>query len=574
MDNTCRTVAADAVFRIFTACPTDPRTLILDVRDKKHFDRGHIAGAYCIRVPSNGATLLDYSKNEYEQKWGADCWWGKHVVVYGDAGLKKEHPVVAFLLKDKHARSVSLFRDGLEAFQKLYPFLVTTSLKSGAAARRYPSQLDPLLFLGDWSHAEAIDRHAEIGVKAIITIHNNPDNLKLPPGKYKHLKIELPDIDTADISAHLHTAFDFIEENRAAKRGVLVHCGAGVSRSATLCISWLMRKNRWNAQQALEFAKSRRSLVAPNDGFWRALCRLEGELGIVDRSNVDAFVGFHGADATPSQEVVPAVRVTFIPAGTTSAPAGSMAQTAAPPPAPAAAPADDRSRDQGRRSGRERSRSRERRRSRSRDRERDRRSRRSRSRSRDRDQRRRSSRSRSRSRDRKQRGRSSRSRSGGRDRRRDSRSHSRDRRGEERREPRPEGAAAAQQALQAAQQADHIEVESTAGAALEVVRDGKPLGHLVLEMQRPSQQATVGRLPSCEVPLEHLSISRAHAQLTTDGAGNLFITDLGSAHGTNVDGAWIKPKVPKQLRVSSVLKFGASTREYRVAKLPQPPAKR
>ncbi len=58
MDNTCRTVAADAVFRIFTACPTDPRTLILDVRDKKHFDRGHIAGAYCIRVPSNGATLL------------------------------------------------------------------------------------------------------------------------------------------------------------------------------------------------------------------------------------------------------------------------------------------------------------------------------------------------------------------------------------------------------------------------------------------------------------------------------------------------------------------------------------
>lgn len=57
-------------------------------------------------------------------------------------------------------------------------------------------------------------------------------------------------------------------------------------------------------------------------------------------------------------------------------------------------------------------------------------------------------------------------------------------------------------------------------------------GHLVLEMQRPSQQATFGRLPSCEVPLEHLSISRAHAQLTTDGAGNLFVTDLGSGGDT------------------------------------------
>jgi len=44
----------------------------------------------------------------------------------------------------------------------------------------------------------------------------------------------------------------------------------------------------------------------------------------------------------------------------------------------------------------------------------------------------------------------------------------------------------------------------------------------------------------------------------------------GAAHGTNVDGAWIKPKVPKQLQAGSVLKFGASTREYKVAKLPQP----
>ena len=34
-------------------------------------------------------------------------------------------------------------------------------------ARRYPSQLAPLLYLGDWSHAEAVDRHAELGIKAV-----------------------------------------------------------------------------------------------------------------------------------------------------------------------------------------------------------------------------------------------------------------------------------------------------------------------------------------------------------------------------------------------------------------------
>jgi hypothetical protein len=40
---------------------------------------------------------------------------------------------------------------------------------------------------------------------------------------------------------------------------------------------------RWTAQKALEFTKQRRSLVAPNDGFWRTLCALEGQLGLTER---------------------------------------------------------------------------------------------------------------------------------------------------------------------------------------------------------------------------------------------------------------------------------------------------
>jgi hypothetical protein len=40
---------------------------------------------------------------------------------------------------------------------------------------------------------------------------------------------------------------------------------------------------RWSAQKALDFAKRRRSLVAPNDGFWRTLCALEAQLGIAER---------------------------------------------------------------------------------------------------------------------------------------------------------------------------------------------------------------------------------------------------------------------------------------------------
>ena len=54
------------------------------------------------------------------------------------------------------------------------------------------------------------------------------------------------------------------------------------------------------------------------------------------------------------------------------------------------------------------------------------------------------------------------------------------------------------------------------------------LGRLEIGLRTPHQRCVFGRLPSNEVVLEHLSISRQHAQLTLDAAGDLFLTDLGS----------------------------------------------
>lgn len=63
----------------------------------------------------------------------------------------------------------------------------------------------------------------------------------------------------------------------------LVHCGAGVSRSAALVMAYLMRRFAWNAAKARQHCVERRSVVQPNDGFWRSLCAFEAQLGIGDR---------------------------------------------------------------------------------------------------------------------------------------------------------------------------------------------------------------------------------------------------------------------------------------------------
>ena len=62
----------------------------------------------------------------------------------------------------------------------------------------------------------------------------------------------------------------------------------------------------------------------------------------------------------------------------------------------------------------------------------------------------------------------------------------------------------------------------------QVLRAGKDIGQLQLAMSSGGQQATFGRVPSCDVVLEHASISRHHATLALDHGHVLTITDNAS----------------------------------------------
>uniref|UniRef100_A0A3B3BU62 Solute carrier family 4 member 1 adaptor protein n=1 Tax=Oryzias melastigma TaxID=30732 RepID=A0A3B3BU62_ORYME len=105
--------------------------------------------------------------------------------------------------------------------------------------------------------------------------------------------------------------------------------------------------------------------------------------------------------------------------------------------------------------------------------------------------------------------------------------------------------------------------------ALEILKNGAivdtvPLSHRSFFV--------VGRLPVCDVSLEHPSISRYHAviqyraQAGEEGCvgeeRGFYIHDLGSTHGTVVNKNKIPPKTYIRLRVGHVLKFGGSTRLF------------
>lgn len=56
---------------------------------------------------------------------------------------------------------------------------------------------------------------------------------------------------------------------------ILFHCYAGVSRSSSLAIAYLMAVYKLPLRRCLEMAQSRRPIVKPNPGFIRALQEFE-----------------------------------------------------------------------------------------------------------------------------------------------------------------------------------------------------------------------------------------------------------------------------------------------------------
>jgi protein-tyrosine phosphatase len=74
------------------------------------------------------------------------------------------------------------------------------------------------------------------------------------------------DSQHSSLIRHFPAACQFIKEG-ISKGGVLVHCHAGVSRSASCVIAFLMQDKKMNFQEAFAFASKRRPLIFPNLGF-------------------------------------------------------------------------------------------------------------------------------------------------------------------------------------------------------------------------------------------------------------------------------------------------------------------
>lgn len=59
---------------------------------------------------------------------------------------------------------------------------------------------------------------------------------------------------------------------------VLVHCQAGISRSATICLAYLIQSRRVRLDEAFDFVKQRRGVISPNFSFMGQLLQFETQV--------------------------------------------------------------------------------------------------------------------------------------------------------------------------------------------------------------------------------------------------------------------------------------------------------
>jgi len=84
------------------------------------------------------------------------------------------------------------------------------------------------------------------------------------------------DSSSFDIGQHISDTTSFIDEVSECKGRILVHCAAGVSRSATIVIAYLIKHGK-TLQEAMMHVRACRPIVYPNRGFLAFLMRYEKE---------------------------------------------------------------------------------------------------------------------------------------------------------------------------------------------------------------------------------------------------------------------------------------------------------
>ncbi|TRZ14842.1 hypothetical protein HGM15179_012266 [Zosterops borbonicus] len=137
------------------------------------------------------------------------------------------------------------------------------------------SQIVTGLYLGNIRDSEDHENLQRKGVTHILSVHNGA---KPVLEDMTYLCISASDSSSQNLLQHFKESIQFIHECRLGGGACLVHCLAGVSRSTTVLVAYLMTVTELGWQSCLAATRAVRSYASPNPGFQQQLQDYENTL--------------------------------------------------------------------------------------------------------------------------------------------------------------------------------------------------------------------------------------------------------------------------------------------------------
>ena len=125
------------------------------------------------------------------------------------------------------------------------------------------------LFLGNYYSATQKEELKKRGVTHILMIGYYLHEFF--PEDFQYANIEIDDDERENIFKYFYTCINFIEKSNIC----YCHCQAGMSRSASIVIAYVMYKLKLKFEEAYDYVKERREYIYPNDVFKLQLKDLE-----------------------------------------------------------------------------------------------------------------------------------------------------------------------------------------------------------------------------------------------------------------------------------------------------------
>ncbi|XP_054138031.1 dual specificity protein phosphatase 16 [Melozone crissalis] len=274
------------------------KLLLIDSRPFVEYNTSHILDAINIncsklmkrRLQQDKVLITELIQHSAKHKIEIDC--KQEVVVYDQSSkdvtsLSSDCFLTVLLGKlEKNFSSVHLLSGGFAEFSSSFPglcegksTLIPTCISQPClpVSNTGPTRILPHLYLGcqrDVLNKELMQQN-DIGY--VLNASNTCPKPDFIPESH-FLRVPVNDSFCEKILPWLDKSVDFIEKAKASNGHVLVHCLAGISRSATIAIAYIMKRMDMSLDEAYRFVKEKRPTISPNFNFLGQLLDFEKKL--------------------------------------------------------------------------------------------------------------------------------------------------------------------------------------------------------------------------------------------------------------------------------------------------------